>query len=157
MSIFIPELFYFSTWVTADNGVSDDLIEKDSSQINLFTQALAYAIFGMVKRFTRRKHRPKAVTWRFDDLTSSTPNRRRLVPINGRGAKAEVVFMSLALTIFGMIAAWMAIAISMLWGVLRIARRRHYMLRREPSPLSLHRCDQCLEHWRLADRQTDTP
>ena len=32
--------------------------------------------------------------------------------------------MTLALTIFGMIAAWMMIAITMLWGVLRIARRR---------------------------------
>jgi hypothetical protein len=33
--------------------------------------------------------------------------------------------MSLAMTIFSMIAAWMAIAISMLWGVLRVARRHH--------------------------------
>lgn len=31
--------------------------------------------------------------------------------------------MSLAMTIFSMIAAWMAIATSMLWGMLRIARR----------------------------------
>ncbi|MFJ5282774.1 hypothetical protein ACIP66_02795 [Pseudomonas sp. NPDC088429] len=33
--------------------------------------------------------------------------------------------MSLAMTIVSMIAAWTAIAISMLWGVLRIARRHH--------------------------------
>jgi hypothetical protein len=31
--------------------------------------------------------------------------------------------MSLVMTIFSMIAAWMAIAIAMLWGVLRIVRR----------------------------------
>ncbi|MCH4876643.1 hypothetical protein EQV97_04490 [Pseudomonas sp. TMW22090] len=31
--------------------------------------------------------------------------------------------MSLAMTIFSMIASWMAIAIAMLWGMLRIARR----------------------------------
>ncbi|MEX5670042.1 hypothetical protein ABFV57_34925, partial [Pseudomonas neuropathica] len=31
--------------------------------------------------------------------------------------------MSLAMTIFSMIAAWMAIALAMLWGLLRIARR----------------------------------
>ncbi|WP_101209031.1 hypothetical protein [Pseudomonas sp. 43NM1] len=31
--------------------------------------------------------------------------------------------MSLAMTIFSMIAAWMAVALAMLWGVLRIARR----------------------------------
>lgn len=31
--------------------------------------------------------------------------------------------MSLAMAIFSMIAAWMAIAIAMLWGLLRIARR----------------------------------
>jgi hypothetical protein len=55
MSIFIPELFYFSTWVTADNGASGDLIEKNSSQINLFTQALAHAIFRMMNRFIKRQ------------------------------------------------------------------------------------------------------
>jgi hypothetical protein len=63
--------------------------------------------------------------------------------------------MSLALTIFGMIAAWIAVAIAMLWGLLRIVRRRHHMLRTVPSLLSLHRCDQCLERRRLAERQTD--
>lgn len=31
--------------------------------------------------------------------------------------------MSLAMIIFSMIAAWMAIALAMLWGLLRIARR----------------------------------
>lgn len=31
--------------------------------------------------------------------------------------------MSLAMTIFSMIAAWIAIAIALLWGMLRIARR----------------------------------
>lgn len=31
--------------------------------------------------------------------------------------------MSLAMTIFSMIAAWLAIACAMLWGVLRISRR----------------------------------
>jgi hypothetical protein len=32
--------------------------------------------------------------------------------------------MSLSMTIFTMIAAWIAIALAMLWGILRIARRR---------------------------------
>lgn len=36
---------------------------------------------------------------------------------------AMEVFMSLAMTIFSMIAAWLAIACAMLWGVLRISRR----------------------------------
>ena len=31
--------------------------------------------------------------------------------------------MNLAMTIFSMIAGWMAVAIAMLWGVLRITRR----------------------------------
>ncbi|MDF2643219.1 MAG: hypothetical protein K0R45_2492 [Pseudomonas sp.] len=31
--------------------------------------------------------------------------------------------MSLAMTIFSMIAAWLAIACAMLWGVLRVSRR----------------------------------
>jgi len=34
--------------------------------------------------------------------------------------------MSLATTILGIIAAWMMVASAMLWGVLRIARRRHF-------------------------------
>ena len=33
--------------------------------------------------------------------------------------------MSLAMTIFSIIAAWMSIATSMLWALLRIARRHH--------------------------------
>lgn len=33
--------------------------------------------------------------------------------------------MSLAITIFSLIAAWLTVAIALLWGVLRIARRRH--------------------------------
>lgn len=33
--------------------------------------------------------------------------------------------MNLAMTIFSIIAAWISIAISMTWGVLRIARRHH--------------------------------
>lgn len=33
--------------------------------------------------------------------------------------------MSLAMTLFTMIAAWMLAAMAMLWGVLRIARRHH--------------------------------
>jgi len=32
--------------------------------------------------------------------------------------------MSLSMTIFTMIAAWLAIALAMLWGILRVARRR---------------------------------
>ncbi|WP_455922626.1 hypothetical protein [Pseudomonas putida] len=32
--------------------------------------------------------------------------------------------MSLSMTILTMIAAWLAIALAMLWGILRIARRR---------------------------------
>ncbi|VVP60687.1 hypothetical protein PS874_06083 [Pseudomonas fluorescens] len=31
--------------------------------------------------------------------------------------------MGLAMTIFSMVAAWMAIALAMLWGLLRIVRR----------------------------------
>ncbi|MBD8682311.1 hypothetical protein [Pseudomonas sp. CFBP 13719] len=34
--------------------------------------------------------------------------------------------MSLAMTIFGLIAGWMAVAAAMLWGVLRIARRHQH-------------------------------
>lgn len=34
--------------------------------------------------------------------------------------------MSLTVAILMMIGAWLAIAIAMLWGVLRIARRRHH-------------------------------
>jgi hypothetical protein len=33
------------------------------------------------------------------------------------------MYMSLEMTIFGMFAAWMTVAIALLWGVLRIARR----------------------------------
>lgn len=33
--------------------------------------------------------------------------------------------MSFAIAIFGMIAAWATVAGAMLWGVLRVARRRH--------------------------------
>ncbi len=36
--------------------------------------------------------------------------------------------MSLAMTIFSIIAAWISIAISMTWGVLRIARRHHSLV-----------------------------
>ncbi|WP_150817645.1 hypothetical protein [Pseudomonas fluorescens] len=55
--------------------------------------------------------------------------------------------MSLAMTIFSMIAAWMAISLAMLWGVLRIARRHqsyaqdttvpHVTKRQSPVPRSL--------------------
>lgn len=38
-------------------------------------------------------------------------------------AKAQEIPMNLAMTIFSMIAGWMAVAIAMLWGVLRITRR----------------------------------
>ncbi|MBD8616771.1 hypothetical protein [Pseudomonas rhizosphaerae] len=34
--------------------------------------------------------------------------------------------MSLAMTIFSLIAGWMAVAAAMLWGVLRIARRHQH-------------------------------
>jgi hypothetical protein len=40
--------------------------------------------------------------------------------------------MSLAMTIFSIMAAWMSIVISMLWGVLRIARRSHPLLHKHP-------------------------
>ena len=33
--------------------------------------------------------------------------------------------MSLAMTVFMLIVAWLAVAAAMLWGVLRIARRHH--------------------------------
>jgi hypothetical protein len=46
--------------------------------------------------------------------------------------------MSLVMTIFSMIAAWMAIAIAMLWGVRRIARRHlPYAHDRTVSDLSI--------------------
>ena len=38
-------------------------------------------------------------------------------------AKAKEIPMNLAMTIFSMIAGWMAVSIAMLWGVLRITRR----------------------------------
>ncbi|MBD8472592.1 hypothetical protein IFT98_04805 [Pseudomonas sp. CFBP 8770] len=41
--------------------------------------------------------------------------------------------MSLAMTIFGLIAGWMAVAAAMLWGVLRIARR-HQHSQPQPQP-----------------------
>lgn len=34
--------------------------------------------------------------------------------------------MGLAMTIFCMIAAWISVAIAMMWGMLRITRRRSY-------------------------------
>jgi len=47
--------------------------------------------------------------------------------------------MSLSMTIFSMIAAWLAIAFAMLWGILRIARRHAPAapapVRRERAPL----------------------
>jgi hypothetical protein len=46
-----------------------------------------------------------------------------MVTYKGVRREAEEKLMSLVMTIFSMIAAWMAIAIAMLWGVLRIARR----------------------------------
>nr|WP_314486517.1 hypothetical protein [uncultured Pseudomonas sp.] len=42
--------------------------------------------------------------------------------------------MSLAMTIFSIITAWMSIAISMLWGILRIARRHHPLVQEEDVP-----------------------
>lgn len=50
--------------------------------------------------------------------------------------------MSLAMTIFSMIAAWMAIALAMLWGMLRIARRHHSAV--QPSVESPVAC----RYWR---------
>jgi hypothetical protein len=41
--------------------------------------------------------------------------------------------MSLAMMIFSLIAAWMAVAFAMLWGVLRIARRHHHPMEVEPA------------------------
>lgn len=47
--------------------------------------------------------------------------------------------MSLSMTIFSMIASWLAIAFAMLWGILRIARRHApavpVPVRRERTPL----------------------
>ncbi|MBK5003088.1 hypothetical protein IAE37_005364 [Pseudomonas sp. S31] len=39
------------------------------------------------------------------------------------GGKAKEDRMSLAMTLFSLISAWLAVALAMLWGVLRIARR----------------------------------
>jgi hypothetical protein len=44
--------------------------------------------------------------------------------------------MSLAMTIFGLIAGWMAVAAAMLWGVLRIARRHQHS---QPQPRAAQR------------------
>lgn len=41
--------------------------------------------------------------------------------------------MSLAMMIFSLIAAWMAVAFAMLWGVLRIARRHHHPMEVESA------------------------
>ena len=41
--------------------------------------------------------------------------------------------MSLAMTIFSMIAAWLAIACAMLWGVLRISRRHQAPVASRPA------------------------
>lgn len=41
--------------------------------------------------------------------------------------------MSLAMTIFSMIAAWLAIACAMLWGVLRISRRHQAPVTSKPT------------------------
>lgn len=42
--------------------------------------------------------------------------------------------MSLAMILFSMITAWMAVAISMLWGVQRIARRYYPLVQTSMSP-----------------------
>ena len=42
--------------------------------------------------------------------------------------------MSLAMTIFSIITAWMSIAIPMLWGILRIARRHHPVVQEDDVP-----------------------
>lgn len=41
--------------------------------------------------------------------------------------------MSLAMTLFSLIAAWFAIALATLWGLLRIARRHQPHVRAEPE------------------------
>lgn len=41
--------------------------------------------------------------------------------------------MSLAMTLFSLIAAWFAIALAMLWGVLRIARRHQPQVQPKPE------------------------
>ncbi|WP_177523020.1 hypothetical protein [Pseudomonas sp. v388] len=41
--------------------------------------------------------------------------------------------MSLAMTIFSMIAAWLAIACAMLWGVLRVSRRHQAPVDHRPA------------------------
>lgn len=46
--------------------------------------------------------------------------------------------MSLAMTIFSMIATWMAVAIAMLWGVLRIARRHQPHTQESPTATNLN-------------------
>lgn len=48
--------------------------------------------------------------------------------------------MSLAVTIFSLIAGWLAVAAAMLWGVLRIARRHQQpQSRSQPAPPVRHR------------------
>lgn len=47
--------------------------------------------------------------------------------------------MSLAMTLFSLIAAWFAIALAMLWGVLRIARRRQPQAQAAPESTRLQR------------------
>lgn len=42
--------------------------------------------------------------------------------------------MNLAMILFSMITAWMAVAISMIWGMLRIARRHSPLVQSSESP-----------------------
>lgn len=44
--------------------------------------------------------------------------------------------MSLAMTIFSLIAGWLAVAAAMLWGVLRIARRHQHQQPQSRSQLA---------------------
>jgi ABC-type nickel/cobalt efflux system permease component RcnA len=48
--------------------------------------------------------------------------------------------MSLEMTIVMLIAAWLAVAAAMLWGVMRISRRHHHHHRSvEPAPAKPHK------------------
>lgn len=50
-----------------------------------------------------------------------------------KSAKQRRYFMSLAMILFSLVSAWIAIALAMLWGVLRIARRHHGQASLEPG------------------------
>lgn len=54
--------------------------------------------------------------------------------------------MSLGMTIVMLIAAWMAVAAAMLWGVMRISRRHHPHYRETEAAKSVQRAQRMIRH-----------